>query len=159
MSSGLPRPVAPTLVFVFRVEIGVGHAHQLGVVGGIGKRIFPIAGGTIEGPRLRGTVLDGGADWQTVMADGTAYICARYVLQADDGALISVANRGIRRGPAEILDRIMAGEAVDAALYYFRTTPTFDVADGPHRWLGENVFVCSGARTKDQVILDFFQVE
>lgn len=52
----------------------------------------------------------------------------------------------------------MAGDNVDPALYYFRTTPTFDVADGPHRWLGENVFVCSAARTKNRVLLDFYQV-
>jgi Protein of unknown function (DUF3237) len=27
------------------------------------RRVVPISGGTFEGPRLRGTVLPGGADW------------------------------------------------------------------------------------------------
>lgn len=92
MSDDLPQPVRPSLTFVFRAEVAVEPALQLGLVAGVGKRIFPILGGTVQGPKLSGTVLAGGADWQSVAADGTAYVCARYVLQADDGTLICVTN-------------------------------------------------------------------
>jgi hypothetical protein len=58
-----------------------------------------------------------------------------------------------------VLARIAKGEAVDPALYYFRTTPRFDVAsDGPHAWLGRTVFLCTAARYGDHVALDIFAV-
>ena len=154
----MPQPSPPSLTFVFRADVRVEPALQIGESAGVLKRIFPILGGTVTGPRLTGTVLPG-ADWQTVAPDGTNQLCARYLIRADDGALIGVTNQGIRRGPPEVLARIMAGEAVDSALYYFRTSPSFDVADGPHRWLAQYVFVCSAARTSDRVVLDFFQVD
>ncbi len=55
--------------------------------------IIPIIGGVFEGPGLRGRVCAGGADWNTV--SGThCRVCARYWLETDDGAVISVLNEG-----------------------------------------------------------------
>ena len=54
--------------------------------------------------------------------------------------------------------RLAAGEVVDPSLYYFRTTPRFQVQDGPHRWLAENVFVGRGNRRPDGVELEIFRV-
>ena len=104
-------------------------------------------------------VLPGGADWQSIRADGTADILARYTLQAQDGTLISVTNPGYRHGPPEVLARIAAGQVVDPALYYFRTTPRFDVAsDSVHGWLGRTVFLCTAGRYSDHVRLDIFAI-
>src|SRR5471030_1205946 len=58
--------------------------------------IFPIAGGSFEGERLRGTVL-GGADWVTAAADGTRELDLRVTLETDDGALIHMTYRRARR--------------------------------------------------------------
>ena len=54
--------------------------------------------------------------------------------------------------------RLLKGERVDPALYYFRSSPTFEVADGPYAWLRESVFVCAGAREPDRVVLDCYAV-
>ena len=35
------------------------------------RRVIPITGGRVLGPRLQGAVLPGGDDWQTVYEDGT----------------------------------------------------------------------------------------
>ena len=51
-------------------------------------RIFYIKGGTFEGPKLKGTVLPGGADWVTVRPDGSSHLDVRFCLQTDDGALL-----------------------------------------------------------------------
>ena len=149
----------PSLSLAFRLRVLIGPPQELGMVDGVRKRVIPITGGTVEGPRLQGRVLPGGADWQSIRADGTADILARYTLEAQDGTLISVTNPGYRHGPHEVLARIAAGQVVDPALYYFRTTPRFDVAsDSVHGWLGRAVFLCTAGRYSDHVRLDIFAI-
>lgn len=150
---------APPLILAMRLRVLIGPALELGMVDGARKRVIPIVGGSVDGPRLTGRVLPSGADWQIIRSDGTADILARYSIEASDGSILSVVNPGYRRGPAPVLARIAAGEAVDPALYYFRTTPRFEVAsESPHAWLGRTVFLCSAARYKDHVRLDIFEV-
>jgi len=149
----------PSLSLAFRLRVLIGPPQELGMVDGVRKRVIPITGGTVEGPRLQGRVLPGGADWQSIRADGTADILARYTLEAQDGTLISVTNPGYRHGPPEVLARIAAGQVVDPALYYFRTTPRFDVeSDSVHGWLGRTVFLCTAGRYSDHVRLDIFAI-
>jgi hypothetical protein len=57
------------------------------------------------------------------------------------------------------MKRLAAGERVDPNLYYFRTTPTFDVAAGRYGWLRDSVFVCTGAREPSVVVLDCYAVQ
>lgn len=148
----------PALAYAFTATVQLAMPIDLGSTEGVQKRLVPIIGGHVTGPRLEGVVLPGGGDWQSILPDGMTRVFARYTLRAIDGTHISVANRGIRRGPAEILTRITAGEQVDRDAYYFRTAPQFDVGAGPHRWLAEHVFICSAARLADQAVIDFYLV-
>jgi hypothetical protein len=148
----------PGLTYAFSASITLGPVIDLGLVGGVRKRTVPITGGHFAGPKIRGVIVDGGADWQSILPDGTARIHALYTLKADDGTLIGIDNPGIRRGPPEVLQRLAAGEDVNPALYYFRTTPVFDVADGPHAWLKQSLFIGVGARHPASVDIDYFQV-
>jgi hypothetical protein len=72
---------------------------------------------------------------------------------------VNVINSGVRRASPPVAARIVAGEAVDPALYYFRTTPVFEAGPGPHQWLVENVFVGVGERLPDLVRLSIHQVD
>src|SRR3954463_12219499 len=58
------------------------------------RRVSYIAGGTIEGERLRGEVMPGGGDWSELgaAADGTAltFIDVRSIWKTHDGAMIYV---------------------------------------------------------------------
>jgi hypothetical protein len=149
----------PGLAFEFRMRLHIGAPLDQGVWDGQRRRIMPIAGGTFEGSRFSGTILPGGADWQSVrVTDGVAQIDARYTLRHDDGTLVSMVDRGVRRGPPEVMARLAAGEVVDSSLYYFRTTPRFQVQDGPHQWLADNVFISRGHRRLDTVELEIFRV-
>jgi len=151
--------VKPGLEFVFRAVVALGQPLEQGTYDGQRKRIVPIAGGTVDGPRFKGVVLAGGADWQTLrVSDGNSQLYARYTLQHEDGVLVSVTNPGVRRGPAEVMAALAAGEVVDPALYYFRASPRFEVQPGPHGWLMENTFVCVGKRWPDSVELDYYRV-
>src|SRR3954471_574122 len=83
------------------------------------RRIINILGGRVEGPKLKGRILPGGADTQLIRADGAADIEAHYTIEADGGALILVESRGLRHGPAEVMARLARGDSVDPSLYYF----------------------------------------
>ena len=122
------------------------------------RRIIGITGGRFQGPRLSGRVLAGGADWQVIRADGVADLDARYTLQTDDGALIYVRNHGYRHGPPEVIRKLSAGEAVDPALYYMRTTPLFETGVEKYSWLNRLICIATGARRASAVELDIFEV-
>ena len=152
----MPSPPELELAFEARVlvdpRIDVGQT-PLGV-----RRVIPITGGTFEGPRLRGVVLPGGADWQLHRADGVAEIHARYTLKTDDGALIYVVNQGIRHAPPEVQARLEAGQPVDPGQVYFRTSPTFETAPGPYDWLMRSMFVGTGERHPGGVLIRYWRV-
>ena len=95
----------PGLEFIFAARVTVDTPLDLGDVGKGGRRIVPITGGEFSGPRVRGVVLSGGADWQVLRSDGVAELEARYTLRTDDGALIYVRNLALRHGPAEVIPR------------------------------------------------------
>jgi len=152
-------PMSPTLTQVFEACVFVSPAQELGEIGGGRRRIVPIIGGTVSGPRLEAEVLPGGADWQTIFADGRTEVLALYTLRASDGTHIGVVNRGVRRGPAEVIRRLTAGEIVDPSEYYFRTAPVFEVGPGPHGWLLDHSFVGVGIREPDCVRLKIYAVD
>ena len=149
----------PTLTFVLEARVLVSPAQELGEIGGGRRRIVPILGGTASGPRLEAEVLPGGADWQTIFPDGRTEVLARYTLRASDGAHIGIVNRGVRRGPAEVIRRLTAGELVDPSKYYFRTAPVFEVAPGPHDWLLDYAFIGVGIRLPNCVMLKIYAVD
>ncbi len=123
------------------------------------RRVIPIEGGTFGGPRMRGRILPGGADWQYLRGDGVTIVEAQYLLATDDGVLIQVSNRGLRHGPEEVMRRLGAGESVDPSDYYFRAVPSFAAPAGPYEWLNRSIFLCTGARLADAVRLWVYRVQ
>lgn len=122
------------------------------------RRMIPIVGGTVTGERLSGRILNLGADWQTVFADGSAELDTRYAMETHDGAVIDIRNFGYRHGPAEVLGALAKGEIVDPSRYYMRTQPRFETGDPRYAWLNRTVFVGSGARESDCVKIAFYEV-
>ena len=92
------------------IELGQGRTGQ--------RRIIPIVGGAALGPDITGEVLNLGADWQTIFADGAAHLDTRYAVQTADGAVIEVVNVGPRHGPPEVMKRLTAGEESPVALVW-----------------------------------------
>jgi Protein of unknown function (DUF3237) len=87
-----------------------------------GTRVtFPITGGSFEGDRLRGKVLNGD-DWTVKRGDGVIELDLRITLETDDGALVHMAFEGLRNDDAE-------GGA------YFRTLPRFETANPKYAFL------------------------
>ena len=150
--------MTPELRHVCDIEVEVGPIRDLGPTPHGRRRIVEIRGGTSKGPRLEGKVVPGGADWQYVRGDGVLELEARYSIRTGDGTEIAVVNRGLRRAPPEIMERMSRGEAVDPALVYFRTVPTFEAPAGPYDWLNRSVFLATAARLPDKVQIRVFEV-
>ncbi|ADZ72157.1 DUF3237 domain-containing protein [Polymorphum gilvum] len=122
------------------------------------RRIIPIVGGTVAGERLSGRILALGADWQTILADGTAELDTRYAIESHDGALIDIRNFGFRHGPPEVLARVAKGERVDPSDYYMRTHPRFETGDARYQWLNRMICVGTGGRFTDHVRVTVYEV-
>jgi hypothetical protein len=122
------------------------------------RRVIGITGGEVLGPKIRGKILPGGADFQVIRPDHTTDLEARYVLETDSGNLIYVVNTGYRHGPKEAMERLQRGETVDPALIYFRCTPRFETAAPDYQWLTKHVFVGTAARYPDRVEMSFYQL-
>lgn len=152
-----PTPVATRFAFEAHVTVDtplvVGPA-TLGL-----RRVVPITGGSVSGPRLNGRVVPGGADWQFVRSDGVLVVEAKYTLESSDGVLIMVTNRGMRHGPAAVIERMARGEAVDPQDYYFRTSAEFEApAASAYAWLNRAVFIGVAERAAKAAIIRFHEV-
>jgi hypothetical protein len=153
-----PKAAPLPLDLMFSARIEVGKPIEQGLVDGRRQRFIPITGGRVSGPKLSGVVLPGGGDWQTILPGGLTQIMARYALQAEDGTVIAITNPGVRTATAEVVERLSKGEDVDPSLYYFRTTPVFEVASGPFDWLRRHVFIGRGIRRPDHVLMEVYRV-
>ncbi|WP_020673299.1 DUF3237 domain-containing protein [Amycolatopsis nigrescens] len=122
-----------------RLDIGSGP---------LGRRVlFGAAGGTFEGPELRGEVLPGGGDWALFRPDGTMMLDVRLTLRTHDNALLHLAYGGRWTTPpelrADLADPVKRVQ-IDPGRYYFRTNPLFETGAERYAWLNDVVCVGSG---------------
>lgn len=92
------------------------------------RRIVPITGGSFAGPRLRGSVMAGGADRQLIRRDGVRKLDALYELQTDDGVIITVRNQ------------VTIAPQQGGPDYRFSTIEVI-APSGPYDWLNRLAFV------------------
>ena len=150
---------APHLRAVCTLKVELGPIIEMGQGRAGKRRIIPIIGGTVEGPELSGTILNVGADWQTIFADGSADLDTRYAFETHDGAVIEVVNLGFRHGPPEVLERLARGEEVSPDSYYMRTSARFETGDSRYQWVNKSIFVGTGMRKASAVEVAMFAVE
>ena len=74
--------VAPAFRWRARVHVDVTEPVEYGADVDGARRVVPIAGGEVSG-EWTGRILPGGADWQTVLDDGSVLIQARYPVHLD----------------------------------------------------------------------------
>lgn len=143
---------------LFTLTLDVAGMQPIGATPVGNRRIGLVAGGTFVGPKLRGKVLPGGADWIVVRPDGVTTLDVRLVLETEDGAAIGMTYRGLRHGPAAVMDKVNRGEPVDPSTYYFRTSVAFETAALNYAWLNSAVFVGTGDRKPSGPVYDVFEV-
>lgn len=162
----MPLP-APQLEYVAGLTVFVASPIEAGQISGLNsrgrRRIIPITGGSLHGPRLHGRVLPGGADFQLIVSDTASDLDARYIIELDspglEGEHLYVQNRALRRGSAANIAKLARGEPVDPSAIYFRGVPTFEVSSPALAWLTESLFIVSGARFPDRVEMGLYRVD
>jgi len=151
-------PDVPPLRFLATIDVEVGEPITVGPTDKGVRRVVPILGGRVSGPELSGIVLPFGEDFQLLRSDTVSELHAKYVIQTDDGELITVDNHALRVAEPEVLARLNRGAEVDPADVYFRCTPRLE-ASGRWSWLSERIVVGSGERRPRAVLIHLWIVE
>ena len=125
----------PQLEFALQLKVTLGEAYSCGETQHGQRTIIPITGGTFEGPAIKGTIINGGADYQlNNNAIGRTELEAIYCIKTDDGVNIHVRNRGIIANGKDELGN---------PTFYFKAAPQFEApADSKYAWLNNAIFVC-----------------
>lgn len=148
----------PELKYFADLSVQVDKPQEVGKTHHGVRRVIPILGGTVQGEGWQGRVLPGGADFQLLLGPSMADLDARYVIESDGGDLIFVTNRAVRTASPEVMAKIVKGEPVDPSEVYFRCAPSFETASPALSWITERLFIGTGARHPDRVVMRFFEV-
>lgn len=135
---------APVLEHAFTIDIELSEPYwvQPSTRGDTRAAVYAKSG-SVEGPRLTGKVVPmSGGDFPLSRESGVIDFDARYLIEASDGAIIYMENRGYRWARDESIGALMRNnEAVSFDDYYMRVTPKFDAPAGRHDWMSRHVFV------------------
>lgn len=148
----------PTLNFFADLSVEVAKPQEVGQTHHGLRRLIPILGGEVQGHDWTARVLPGGADFQLIVNERMAELDARYTIETDGGDLIYVQNRAVRTAAPAVMARLVRGEPVPAESVYFRCSPSFETASASLGWIAERMFVGTGARHPDRVVMRFFEV-
>ena len=144
----------PQMEFALQLKVTLGDAYSCGETQHGRRTIIPITGGTFEGPHIKGTIINGGADYQIAnTAINRTELEAIYCIETDDGIIIHVRNRGI----------ISNGKDAEGnPTFYFKAAPQFEApADSKYAWLNNALFVCSPDFTQQfkGIVLNVWRVK
>ena len=141
---------APKLEFVFEELVTLGPSEHPGKTPFGERNIVPITGGTVSGPKIMGTVMPGGWDWQ-LSTGGCNRLKADYMIRTDDGIIINVLNQ------ASMCD----GNSTPSSI--IMTSPVFEAPLGRYQWLNGGVYVGALKVTtfegKQAVRIRFYKVD
>ena len=144
----------PQLEFALQLKVTLGDSYDVGDTQHGQRIVIPITGGTFEGPAIKGTIINGGADYQLAnKALNRTELEAIYSIKTDDGVYIHVRNRGI----------ICSGkDAQGNPTFYFKAAPQFEApADSKYAWLNNSLFVCAPDFTQQfkGIVLNVWRVK
>lgn len=159
-----PDVSAPRFEFLFEIELRFDRMQMIAnMPAGAGRGATYVAEGEVRGPHLNGRLVpNGGGDWALFRPDGTLNLDARYMIEADDGGLILIHNRGyLAQNTPDTLSRIQDwmfrdGPEVPVSDYYLRTAPMFETSEGPHDWLTRYIVVGLGTRQRHGNTIRYF---
>lgn len=158
---GYTLPI-PSLKFLFHLECDMESFHHIGE-GGHGDRSTVIfKGGRFEGPDVRGTILPGGGDWETIQNHNgdqqTAYLDTRYNLLTHDDVCIFLKTTGTRTGKKSVLEELGEEDKHGPEEFKMRLNLTFECGDERYSWLNRAVAIASSGRNGTRVIYDAYEV-
>jgi len=155
-SGPLPPGIrVPKFELVYECDVTLSAAIEMGKTVEGQRRIIPITGGTVRGPKIRGELVSGGYDWNLSRSDGVGSVEAAYYMKTDDGVLIRIVNKGVGSGGPPSADAA-SGEA-----FFMFTHPSFEAPVGKYDWINRGMYVGTlGARkdVRNAVLIRVFQL-
>jgi hypothetical protein len=145
----------PKLELLYECDATLSPAVEMGKTVEGQRRIIPITGGSVRGPRIRGELVSGGYDWNLSRSDGAGTVEAAYYLKTDDDVLIRIVNKGVSAGGPPSADDA-SGE-----MFFMFTHPSFEAPTGKYDWINRAMFVGTlGARknSRNAVLIRVFQL-
>ena len=129
-----PKP--PELEYVMELKVTCDAAFSCGQTSRGERVVIPITGGPFEGPKLKRTILNGGADYQYVdHKNARNEIEAIYCIRTDDGVNIHIRNAGLI---------VTSKDEKGNPSFYFRTSPKFDAPnDSKYNYLNNAIYLCT----------------
>jgi hypothetical protein len=146
---------------LFDVAFELGEILSVGNTPYGSRVIGNLAGGSFEGPRLRGRVLPSGGDWGLFRPDGTLGVDARCCLETEDGALVYAVYGGRWKISPELLIRLGDPEQiakVEPSEYYLRTHFEFEASAEAYDWLNHIIAVGVGRRTARGIAYRVYEI-
>lgn len=137
----------PKLEFVCELKVTTDKTLIVGTTAHGVRKIIPITGGTFEGPKLKGVVLNGGADYQFANTENTrTEIEAIYTIKTEDSVLIHIRNVGLVNKNA-------------AVIKYFTTALKFEApSDSKYDWMNNAIFISKGVPAKGYVSIQVWKI-
>ena len=112
-----------------------------------GERIiYPVSGGTFEGPKIKGKILANGGDWVLRLSSTTSKLDVRVVLETEDGDLIYTYYEGFIHMNSD-------------GTYYFRTNPVFQTSSTKYSWLNHTIAIGVGKMIKGGVSYRIYAIK
>jgi hypothetical protein len=101
MTNSYESPL-PLLSFEFVLTVELGPVMDVGDVGRGRRLVFPVVGGTVQGPHISGLVLAGGADWALAHPHGRVDLDVRVQVRTAGGDAIHISYTGTTQVPKEV---------------------------------------------------------
>ncbi len=145
----------PQFEFVYECDATLTPAVEMGKTVEGQRRIIPITGGTVRGPKIQGELLNGGWDWNLSRTDGAGSVEAAYYMKTDDGVLIRIVNKGVGGGGPP------PPPAANGERFFMFTHPEFEAPLGKYDWMNRAMFIATLGARKDShnaVLIRVFQI-
>ncbi|KAK5944940.1 hypothetical protein PMZ80_002143 [Knufia obscura] len=157
----------PTLDLDFRMSIKlnpkVNVGNSAGSNGGT-RNWISFIGGQWAGRWGKGIVIPGGQDTQTTHKDFTTSSSSQFLIQTNDDppAMIIVRGRGWLTGPRDVMEKVHnepeEADTVPASSYKYRVTIELETGDERYGFLSTGIWLGSGSRRANEVVLDAYRV-
>ena len=122
MPAGIPPPAMGPVVF--QADLTLGEIHDVGQTQYGHRLVIDVKGGMVSGPKIKGTLMNFGLDWQLTLSNGAIEDEMVDVIQTNDGTPIYFRDCGTAAGSSD--QRIVPDfEAPTSSSYAWLNTGKF----------------------------------
>lgn len=132
--------------FFYKITLNLEKPLDMGPTPSGTRIVYPIKGGTFEGPNIKGKVLPAGEDWLLKVDEATNKLDVRLVLETEEGERIACSYTGLVHKNAD-------------GTSYWRISPSFQTGSKKYEWLNYVLAVGKGSFENGNVNYEVFLIK